>query len=780
MNIPMATNLNKFFTACLLALVLVGCASTGPGAGMRGHERVTVTPPSVVAAGSEPMSPPLGPPDPADPDPDSLEPTLIKGTDRMFNPPRVRPPVVVRGEAVSLRFEQAPVTDVVHAILGDILGLPYVVNQPVSGSLTIHTNDPLPRDQVLPVLDAVLQANGLAMVIDQSGVYHVGRPEALRGISPSLGNPGGALPPGQNLLIVPLKYVGAPEMADILQPLASPETFVRIDAVRNLLILAGTRARLEGLMEIVNTFDVDVLKGMSIGLFPLKHVSVSDVDSALKAVMSGAGSAVGAQAAGAQAAGAGRGARAEARGQSGAPAAASTLEMLGPIASVVRVIAIERLNALLVVTSRSYYLEQAREWIEKLDQPGGLDNEAQLFVYPVQNGTSSHLAELLNALFGDAEARPAATRDSGVAPGLAAGTMGDRASIGQPDVAGVISGIALGPKVKVVADEFNNALLVYAPRSEYRKIEAALRRLDISPTQVLIEASILEVTLADELQYGLQWYFHGGIGGSRFDGEGRLSNVSSGAIAQSFPGFSYTVTNPAGEVRAVINALAQKSLINVISSPSIMVQDNHTATIQVGDQQPVRSSTTVTDGGTTTSSIQFKDTGVMLSVTPSVNAGNLVSMIIDQSVTDVGPVDTATGQRSFLQRQIASRVSVRSGESVVLGGLIRDNTSRGKQGVPLLQDIPVLGSLFSTTTNSGTRTELLVMITPRVVRSEADLREVGAELRQRMRALDLLPERIGAAYSAEQAPSVPGAGGFGDATPRQPEPSRPEAGLPAR
>ena len=771
MNIPMATNFSKFFTASLLAPVLIGCASTGPGAGMQEYERVTVTPPSVVAARSEPMSP-LGPPDPADPDPDSLKPTIIKGTDRMFNPPRVRPPVVVRGEAVSLRFEQAPVTDVVHAILGDILGLPYVVNQPVSGSLTIHTNDPLPRDQVLPVLDAVLQANGLAMVIDQSGVYHVGRPEVLRGISPSLGNLGGALPPGQNLLIVPLKYVGAPEMADILQPLASPETFVRIDAVRNLLILAGTRARLEGLMEIVNTFDVDVLKGMSIGLFPLKHVSVSDVDSALKAVMSGAGSAVGTQ-------GAAKGARAEARGESGAPAA-STLEMLGPIASVVRVIAIERLNALLVVTSRSYYLDQAREWIEKLDQPGGLDNEAQLFVYPVQNGTSSHLAELLNALFGDAEARPAATRDSGVAPGLAAGTVGDRTSVGQPDVAGVISGIALGPKVKVVADEFNTALLVYAPRSEYRKIEAALRRLDISPTQVLIEASILEVTLADELQYGLQWYFHGGIGGSRFDGEGRLSNVSSGAIAQNFPGFSYTVTNPAGEVRAVINALAQKSLINVISSPSIMVQDNHTATIQVGDQQPVRSSTTITDGGTTTSSIQFKDTGVSLSVTPSVNAGNLVSMIIDQSVTDVGPVDTATGQRSFLQRQIASRVSVRSGESVVLGGLIRDNTSRGRQGVPLLQDIPVLGSLFSTTTNSGTRTELLVMITPRVVRSEADLREVGAELRQRMRALDLLPERIGAAYSADQAPSVRGARGFGDVVPRLHEPSRPEAAWPTR
>lgn len=745
----MAFNASKFITTPLLTLLLAGCSTSGPGGLQRDEYRATLRPAAAVSSDSW-ESAPLGRPDPGDPDPDSMRPTIIRGTDRMFNPPRARPGVEVRGEAVSLRFEQAPVTDVVHAILGDILGLPYVVNQPVSGSLTIHTNTALPRAQVLPVLEALLQANGLSMVIDQSGVYHVGRPETLRGVSPSLGNLGGALPPGHNLLIVPLQYVGAPEMANILQPLASPETFVRIDAVRNLLILAGTRSRLEGLMEIVNTFDVDVLKGMSIGLFPLKHVSVSDVESALRAVMSGAGSAPVA-ATPAPVVQQTRGVRREVRDP--ASPAISTLEMLGPIASVVRIIAVERLNALLVVTSRSYYLEQAREWIEKLDQPSGLDNEAQLFVYPVQNGTSSHLADLLNALFGGTEDPGTAPRDSGVSPGLSAVATGSTTSAGQSDTAGMISGINLGPAVKVVADEFNNAILVYAPRSEYRKIEAALRRLDISPTQVLIEATILEVTLADELQYGLQWFFHGGIGGSRYSGEGRLTSSETGTIGPRHPGFSYTVTNPAGEVRAVINALAEKSLINVISSPSIMVQDNHTASIQVGDQQPVRSSTTITDGGTTTSSIEFKDTGVILSVTPSVNAGSLVSMTIDQSVTDVGPVDTATGQRSFLQRQITSRVSVRSGESVVLGGLIRDNTTRGKQGVPLLQDIPVLGNLFSTTTRVGTRTELLVMITPRVVRSEADLQDVGAELRQRMRALDLLPARIGVSYSAEPAPS---------------------------
>ena len=172
-----------------------------------------------------------------------------------------------------------------------------------------------------------------------------------------------------------------------------------------------------------------------------------------------------------------------------------------------------------------------------------------------------------------------------------------------------------------------------------------------------------------------------------------------------------------------------------------MVLDNHTAAIAVGNQQPIQSGTTITTGGNVTSSIQYKDTGVNLSVTPSVNAGNIVTMQINQAVTDVGQIDTATGQRAFLQRQITSKVAVRSGEALVLGGLIRDNNTTGRSGVPFLQDIPLLGNLFGTNTRSGSRTELLVVITPRVVRSDQDVREVSAELRDRMKSF---------------APSLPG------------------------
>ena len=241
--------------------------------------------------------------------------------------------------------------------------------------------------------------------------------------------------------------------------------------------------------------------------------------------------------------------------------------------------------------------------------------------------------------------------------------------------------------LRVVADEVNNSILVYGTAAEYAKIETSLRRLDVPPTQVLIEASIVEVTLTDDMQYGLQWTFNDAQANGKV-GTGVLSNLPGGVLGGPQAGFSYTLRNSLGNVRAVLNALADKSLVKVISSPSLMVMDNHTAQIVVGNQQPIQSGTTITTGGVITNSIQYKDTGVALAVTPSVNAGNMVTMSINQAVTDVGQIDAATGQRAFLQRQITSKVAVRSGETLVLGGLIRDNNTTGSNGVPGLHEIP--------------------------------------------------------------------------------------------
>ena len=254
----------------------------------------------------------------------------------------------------------------------------------------------------------------------------------------------------------------------------------------------------------------------------------------------------------------------------------------------------------------------------------------------------------------------------------------------------------------------------------------------------------------------MQWYFNGRLNSSGTTGSGQLTSGNTSVITPANPGFSYTITNSLGGVRAVLTALAEKSLLNVISSPSIMVLDNHTATIRVGDQQPIQSANTVSeDGNLRTSSIQYKDTGVMLEVSPSANAGGMVTMDVQQSVIDVGQIDVATGQRSFLQRELASRVAVRDGETIVLGGLIRDNNNQARQGIPLLHDIPVIGHLFGTTSDVKNRTELLVILTPRVLRNEVDLRQIGDEFKQRMRALDLLPQRISADFNRPEATVMP-------------------------
>jgi len=739
--------------------------------------------------------PPLEKPD----DGRRLAPTLQPGSDLMIATPSARGQISGRGEAISLRFEQAPVTEVVHAILGDLLKVDYALVTPLSGEISLHTQAPVPREQVLPLLESLLQANGIAMVADAAGRYRVGKSDALKSSVP-LPRQAGALAAGAGTVIVPLQYIGASEMADILRPVASNEALLRVDMVRNLLMLSGSRNQLDGWLEIISTFDVDFLKGMSVGLFPLNNGSARDLAQELNALLGSStvilerdSSASAAQtpasrnAANAQAtrntpsqANTAQANRAAQRTPNGGNATTDT-EQAGPLAGLVRVMAIERLNALLVVTPRAHYLEQVRVWIERLDNPQDSDADGQLYVYPVQNGSAQHLADLLNGLYGSGQLESSSvTSGSGVANSLARsqgstsssfGSLGSGTSAFGSSGTGTtsafgsgaqVSGTAVtqvslgqGQDIRVVADNHNNALLIHASRRDYRRIEAALRRLDVAPTQVLIEASIVEVTLSDELKYGLQWYFQNSLRGG-WTGQGQLSSTDTGTISNTGQGFFYSAINPAGSVRAVLNALATRSLLNVLSNPTVMVQDNHTATIQVGDQQPIRSSTTITDGGTTTSSIQYKDTGVMLAVTPSVNAGDMVSLDVNQAITDVGDEDSATGQRAFNQRQVVSRVSVRSGETIVLGGLIRDNKTRGKQGIPVLYDLPVVGNLFGATTVSTVRTELLVMITPRVIRSEQDVRDIGSEIRNRMQGLRSLQGEARQSLSRlERVPEVP-------------------------
>lgn len=758
----------------LLALLASGCASTHDAPAMR----PSTEPVGSVEVDKKPAQPPVAPAskpaqrvaassdaaaktDQAAAAPGGGNSRVFPGNDQVFKRaigPQVDP-VLATGDKVSLNFENVSVSNLAGALLGDLLKLNYTIDAGGETVVSLHTRQPLLRTQVLDVLDAVLLPHDLAIVRDNAGVYHVTKRTVTVGARPVVGSSRFKDLAGAGTVIVPLNYIAAPEMAKILAPIAPREAIVYVDTVRNLLVLQGSKAQLGGWLEMVDAFDVDFLSGMSLGVFVMEHASVNVVRDAMQAMLGGDG---GTDPFGGSGAGAAR-SPANPVGGAAVPNAAgsggsSISGMANPLQGLVRLFAVERLNALVVVTPRSHILTQVETWIRRLDRPSDA-LEAGLFVYPVQNGSASHMADMLNGLFGSDSGRGRTGVAAGSAPtqfgasgGLTAGAAQNRnttaggsgASTGLPGAGVSLPGNnnvqtsvnQLEGNVRVVADPKRNALLIRAPRTEFRRIEKALRELDKAPAQVLIEASIVEVSLTGNLAYGVEWYVQNGLSNGR-EGHALLNLRDSGGIGARQPGFSYTIMNKAGAVRATLNALAEKSQVRLLSNPSVLVLDNHNATIQVGRQQPIKSSTAVTTGNLVTESITYKDTGVMLSVTPSVNSGGLITMDIVQQVIDVGEIDAATQQRNFLNRQIQSRVAVRSGEPIVLGGLIRENGTEGRSGVPGLADIPLLGSLFSTTSNKRERTELLVLLTPRALEDDDDLRAASAEMRQRMRAVSM-------------------------------------------
>lgn len=687
----------------LVVLVLAACASQQP---------------QVAQTAVTPQVAPI-----ANPEPEKIEraePSLHTGNDRFINMPSVRPAIQLEGDAVALNFEQAPLTEVVHAILGDILALDYIIEHPIKGEITLRTRTPIPRAQLLVILESLLQANNAYMLRDKHDRYIVSSSPNMTQLRPEFNNPRsqGA---GYANIIVPLKFIGATEMAGILRPVAEEKAFVRIDPVRNLLVLAGRSNQLEGWLDIIATFDIDMLQGMSVGMFPLKESSPAEAEFALRTLLE---TALGAD---------------------------------SDLPHLIRIVPMERLNSLMVITPRAHYLEKVKEWLDRVDQEPDYHNERRLFVYAVQNTSAGNLANLMSNVFGSGGTQTNSGNQSntgGVAPGLTPAQIGGSATGNNSATAttnatagsasrsrsGGASNFMIGD-IRVVADEENNSLLVYSTRNEYRKIQAALKQLDLLPTQILIEASILEISLTEELSYGLSWYLNNNLGNG-WTGKGAAAapgatgNLTGAVTAAS--GLAYSVYDSVGDLRSVITALADRSLVNILSTPSITVLDNQQASIQVGTEQPIQSGRSITDGGVSSTSITYRDTGVVLDVTPSVNAGGMVTMIVKQSITDVGEPEPATGQRPFLKRDLSTRVAVRSGETAVLGGLIRENSGKGKTGLPFLQNIPIIGHFFGRTTNTKNRTELLVMITPKVLNNEQDLRTVTREMQDRMRDLKFI------------------------------------------
>ncbi len=616
---------------------------------------------------------------------------------------------------INLNFEGADVRDIAKTVLAEILKENYIVDPKVQGTISLRTTRPLPREALMPTLETVLRMNGIVM-IKENGIFKIMPAAGFKGsLSPQMGATGA----GFSMQVVPLSFIGSREMAKILESVAADPALVKADELRNLLILAGTQNEIRHMHDTIEMFDVDWMSGMSVGLFMLQSADVKLVDQDLKKVF-------------------------------------GDKDKGDPFAGVVRLIPIERLNAFVIITPQPKYLDQAKLWLERFDRVGATGG-SRLFVYQVQNGKAEHLAELLNQTFSGQQGQTASraptprvapgltgttlsstgamttgVRSQGLGLGTGANTLGTNT---QPQQAAVSSSSlsisddsgGKSEEVRVVADPQNNALLILANASGYEKIESALKKLDQAPRQVLIELTIAEVTLKDELSYGVEWLFSNG---PRRSGMLDLGTAGLNALA---PGFSYAITSPASSsIKGILNMLATDNKLKILSSPQVMVADNQTAKIQVGDSVPTAGPQTVS-GTNIITSVQYLDTGVILAVTPRINAGGLVNLEVVQEVSTASAT-TSSGINSptISKRSARTVLSVQSGESIVMGGLISERSSGGSAGLPVLSEIPILGALFGNQSRKNDRTELILLITPRVANNFSQAKHLSDELRRKM------------------------------------------------
>jgi general secretion pathway protein D len=614
----------------------------------------------------------------------NAKPSIYGGTDTFIAPenPHFASGLIENQEGeITLNFYNTDIREVLKATLGDFLKLNFSIDPAVKGTISVHTSSPLSKTALLSVLETTLQANGLALVSSGES-FRVLPYEKAKHFGPMIQK---RSVPGYAVQAIPLQFISASEMKNILGSVVSKGALLRVDEKRNLLLLAGTGNELKNWLDIVNLFDVDWLKGQSVGFFPLVNGNTEAIISEVKAILQ--------------------------------------LSSSKQNEAMVKLMPLERMNAVMAISPRKHYIDKIGTWINRLDVPSTYPGKG-LFVYKVQNRRAGELADVINEVFTQQEfSNTSQAPSSYFSPetetvNLRSGDTGKEAEKNSPVKTSSSAAMlpAGGLNARLVADEQNNAIIVLSSQEEFQIIKAALTKLDTLPLQVIIEATIVDVILTDDLKYGIEWFFKNSANG--YLGQGDLNFGAT--IAQGSTGFSYSLVDSDGLVRAVLNTLAKEQKINVISSPSLMVLDNNTAEIQVGNQQPVRTATAETDAGTVLETIEFKDTGVRLEVTPSVNPGGLVTMQVSQEVTDIGEIDEATGQRSFLKREVKSTVAVKNGQTIVLGGLITENDTVSESGIPVLYKLPVLGSLFGSTTNSNTRNELLILLTPKVLEKPVD------------------------------------------------------------
>ena len=659
------------------------------------------------------------------------------------------------GSGYDLNFENAPVATVAKVILGDVLNVGYTIDPRVQGTVTLASVRPVPKADALYVLENALRMSGVALVRDRIGYRLVPASEA---------GPGGidrtaSAEAGQGISVVPLRYVSAQTLFKLLDAFGVKASTVRPDAGRNTLIITGSGSDRAAAIDTILSFDADWMRGQSVGIFPVHNSTPEPVIAELEKIMdSGDG---------------------------------------GLSQNVVKFQAMARLNAILVVSQKPEYLKRAGTWIARLDKSS--TEGVNLKSYPLRYGNSKLVVALLNdmltgrgsggsldsastqispgagisvsssgsnpvaSLSGLPTQASGASSQGGVGAGGAAPplrTLGAPAasSSAVPDYSagpGLNSGARSGSvgsggilqNVRITADVTNNAVLVYADQESQRIVEQTIRQIDRPQRQIAIEATIAEVTLNDQLNYGVQYFLASQKGSisstipgvssstSAIEPASNAVNAAAGALmGRVLPGFNLLV-GAENSPRVILDALHNLTNVKVLSNPSLVVLDNQPATLLVGDLVPFSTgtATVLTANNTVVNTIDYKNTGIILRVLPRANANGNVVLDIEQEISSVAAGSQGSLTPTISQRRVKSSIAIASGQTVLLAGLISETENRARQGIPLLDSIPGVGDAFSHQTNARARTELILFIRPTVIKDAVDAHVIAEEMRTKMK-----------------------------------------------
>jgi general secretion pathway protein D len=635
-----------------------------------------------------------------------------------------------------LNFENAPVATVAKVILGDVLGVGYTIDPRVQGTVTLASVRPVPKNDALYVLENALRMSGVALVRDRSGYRLL--PAAESG-------PGGidrtaSAEAGQGISVVPLRYVSAQNVFKLLDAFGVRANTVRPDTARNTLVIQGSGSDRAAAIDTILSFDADWMRGQSVGIFPVRNSSPEPLISEIEKIMDS--------------------------GEGG----------LGE--NMVKFQSIGRLNSILVVSQKPEYLKRAQTWIARLDKS---DTEGvNLKSYPLRYGNSRQIVVLLNEMLtghgpangtldsSSSQISPGAgisvsssgpvaalsglpTAASGATPPVsnAASPLNVRAAPGAASggfdqgTSGGISGTptrasnGILPNIRITADVTNNAVLVYANQESQRIVEQTIRQIDRPQRQIAIEATIAEVTLNETVNYGVQFFLASRDVGLKPDTGSVLSTLGGAVLSRAVPGFNFLIGSEATP-RFILDALQGVTDVKVLSNPSLVVLDNQPATLQVGDQVPFSTgtATVLTANNTVVNTIDYKNTGIILRVLPRANANGNVVLDIEQEISNIAAGSSASSGPNLTptisQRRVKSSISVASGQTVLLAGLISETDNKAKSGLPFLSQIPGLPDTFLHQNRTRSRTELILFIRPTVIKDALDAHVIAEEMRSKM------------------------------------------------